>query len=926
MKTIYYFFVFATIFFNICATKIGFCQSTNDQQTQSISAQKIVDEISLFIDDDTAIVCYVNLLAVKDGYKLVSIAERLAKVESFHERMRHNFTLLNQSINKKIFEQAAENLLPLIEHGVTHLYVILNMRDLKFGAYFVIPDVQENSDKAKCIEGFFNATTDDKNNKSESLTWSVFEKNYMIVGGQNPVLTGIVIFYIEDEQMTQMLLMPQFSSATCRYYNLLPADRRKYINERFKNFKPSVNKKFQLGIEEVTDCNFIKAVFLFPDSVVAWEFMHLKKMDAPLNQTTFDFLKSTRDYVAFGIDNGQPKIKLTVQCKSPEDAVKFKKFIDDTWRSIINNYFVFFFSQNIQWRSENDPKPMSPSDLADFFVSLLPRPKGNKLVTVIDQNYTNNILKNNKQNIDQTRFDSGNEFIITKNQYDLIGRFTNISHVGENKTIYADYDLKWDNANRITDFDFTYLNGPAKRNESKYAYDKTSQLINANYNFMQSEQYNFDPNGNRKTVEIQGQKQNYKTGEYNRLLSDENYSYEYDHEGNRISKTDKEGKVTKYFWDNRNRLIKVQTSTATTEYIYDYLNRLVQRKQGDTETIFVHDDWQIVLQFGNENLKPTHRYLWGTIQDELICDNNSWVLGDHINTIRDTIKSDGIVTEHLEYDSFGKLISEIKNNNTTYFAYTSKLTDKSSDLQWNVNRWYDSNIGRWMREDPIGFESTDNNLYRYSDNCAIDSVDFNGNFSVNTFLNAFIYPGNFEINFPFIWGTQFVGTVDITSTDNNCCLNYQLKVGVSFSIRNQVIRILGRVLPRRIQNFITQHLPDVSVNIMALGDLGKLYDPFANQTTCQCITCSRKCEVGLTGGVGIGNTNRGGGRGENQTDLNDKQKRSFFSFGASGVGYGTYDFCSGNIQVELAAYFSIAINLRFFAYNRNITLKIFQYP
>ncbi|MDR2644317.1 MAG: hypothetical protein LBC74_16165, partial [Planctomycetaceae bacterium] len=67
----------------------------------------------------------------------------------------------------------------------------------------------------------------------------------------------------------------------------------------------------------------------------------------------------------------------------------------------------------------------------------------------------------------QSRFDSGKLIIETKNKFNELGRLTNLSHLGDNKT-YADYDLTWDNANRITDFDFTYLNGPPKKNESKY--------------------------------------------------------------------------------------------------------------------------------------------------------------------------------------------------------------------------------------------------------------------------------------------------------------------------------------------------------------------------------------------------------------------------------------------------------------------------
>jgi RHS repeat-associated protein len=297
-----------------------------------------------------------------------------------------------------------------------------------------------------------------------------------------------------------------------------------------------------------------------------------------------------------------------------------------------------------------------------------------------------------------------------KNKYDETGRLINISHADNQKT-YADYDITWDNGNRITDFDFTYLNGPAKKNQSNYSYDKTSQLTSATYNFMQDERYNFDLNGNRIKAEIQNKEQTYKTAEYNRLISDNDSEYKYDLEGNRISKISNVGSTIKYYWDNRNRLVKIETPNGSIEYIYDHQNRIVLRKQGETKTTFIHDGWQIILQFDND--KPTHRYLWGTKQDELICDNDNWTLNDHLNTIRDIVKSDGAVESHLEYNSFGKIISTTKNDSSLQFAYTGKLTDKVSELQWNINRWYDAKVGRWVSEDPIGFEANDVNLYRY---------------------------------------------------------------------------------------------------------------------------------------------------------------------------------------------------------------------
>ncbi|MDR3110931.1 MAG: RHS repeat-associated core domain-containing protein, partial [Planctomycetaceae bacterium] len=191
------------------------------------------------------------------------------------------------------------------------------------------------------------------------------------------------------------------------------------------------------------------------------------------------------------------------------------------------------------------------------------------------------------------------------------------------------------------------------------------------------------------------------------MLSDNENSYQYDNEGNRITKISGSG-TTKYSWDNRNRLVKVETPTETVEYVYDYQNRLVKRTLDNNVTVFVHGKYQIVLQLDNN--KPTHQYLWGTNQDELLCDNDNWTLGDHLNSVRDVVSANGSIT-HFEYVTFGKLLSA--NTDNTVIAYTGKMRDNVSDLQWNINRWYDANVGRWASEDPIGFEGGDNNLFRY---------------------------------------------------------------------------------------------------------------------------------------------------------------------------------------------------------------------
>jgi RHS repeat-associated protein len=54
----------------------------------------------------------------------------------------------------------------------------------------------------------------------------------------------------------------------------------------------------------------------------------------------------------------------------------------------------------------------------------------------------------------------------------------------------------------------------------------------------------------------------------------------------------------------------------------------------------------------------------------------------------------------------------------TLIRYTGRPFDLATDLQNNLNRWYDALVGKWTSEDPIGFGGGDANLYRYVANAA----------------------------------------------------------------------------------------------------------------------------------------------------------------------------------------------------------------
>ena len=346
--------------------------------------------------------------------------------------------------------------------------------------------------------------------------------------------------------------------------------------------------------------------------------------------------------------------------------------------------------------------------------------------------------------------------------YDATGRLTDLTYT--KTTTLVDYDWVFDAASRMTQY-VNSIDGTVD-----YTNDDAGQLTEADYDYQTDESYTYDDNGNRVTANGD----TYVTGDNNQLLSDDTYRYAYDDEGNRTSKfidvdasgtlTTGDTDITTYDWDYRNRLVSVEhfttyanydagTSDQLVTYAYDHQNRLVGRTldpdgtsgaSDEKQIIFIHEDNQIALQFdktGTGDLAAadlSHRYLWGQVVDQILADETVddggaedvlWALTDHLNTVRDLVSydpgSDATTVEgHITYDVFGKITNTPAVD--ILFGFTGRLLDKDTDLQNNLNRWYDAEVGRWLSEDPIGFDAGDMNHYRYVGNKPQSKLDPHG--------------------------------------------------------------------------------------------------------------------------------------------------------------------------------------------------------
>jgi RHS repeat-associated protein len=190
------------------------------------------------------------------------------------------------------------------------------------------------------------------------------------------------------------------------------------------------------------------------------------------------------------------------------------------------------------------------------------------------------------------------------------------------------------------------------------------------------------------------------------------------------------------------------------EYAYDYANRWVYKRLDDDgdghaeqRRIFIYDGNQIVMDFWRTNSgdmqvgQLRERYLWGPAVDQILAEEAvdggtpdlvQWTLTDHLNTVRDIAKYNPgsdmtTVVNHLIYDAFGRVTAESNPAVDSLFLFTGRPFDSHTQLQNNLNRWYDPRVGRWVSEDPIGFAAGDGNLYRYAANVPLQSVDPAGN-------------------------------------------------------------------------------------------------------------------------------------------------------------------------------------------------------
>lgn len=370
---------------------------------------------------------------------------------------------------------------------------------------------------------------------------------------------------------------------------------------------------------------------------------------------------------------------------------------------------------------------------------------------------------------------SGNILSINDNQYRydgfhrIVSASTRLPEVVDNRNLVEEYFGTYENGeavegrNYLTEADlFPTEGGDGRINGQDYLQALVDLEADTNIDGLpfDEEFFTYDRNGNRLTLNQNGDEFIYTYGIRNRLekiyikkvgtLSQELYAeYTYDANGNTSSRTiyGEEGTETVLFeYDVINRLIKTVRGSEFTEYVYDNAgNRVIKSSSDGSLHLYLrHGTISVAMDIEvngdqTENKGEINRYLLsgdllaGRITITIAADNSqsserNYYHLDHLNSTKLVTDEAGIIVVNYTYRAFGEQLRRLDNSNNETddlgkYSYGGKELDEDINLYYFNARFYDATTGRFINVDPI---QDGTNWYVYCSNNPMSFVDPTG--------------------------------------------------------------------------------------------------------------------------------------------------------------------------------------------------------
>jgi len=260
---------------------------------------------------------------------------------------------------------------------------------------------------------------------------------------------------------------------------------------------------------------------------------------------------------------------------------------------------------------------------------------------------------------------------------------------------------------------------------SNYTNDAIYELTKAMQGAATTESYSYDPVGNRlSSLGVSS----YTNNSSNQLTSSSSASYGYDLNGNTLTSVTGSNTTT-YTWDFENRLTSVTLpgSGGTVTFKYDPFGRRIKKVTSTTTSVFAYDGDNLVEE-ANSSGAVVARYSQTQYVDEplamLRSASTSYYHADGLGSVTSLSNAAGALAQTYTFDSFGKQTAS-SGSLTNPFQYTSRELDSETSLYYFRARYFDPNIGRFISEDPLGWDEGPN-YYSYVDNSPLVLNDPSG--------------------------------------------------------------------------------------------------------------------------------------------------------------------------------------------------------
>jgi RHS repeat-associated protein len=170
---------------------------------------------------------------------------------------------------------------------------------------------------------------------------------------------------------------------------------------------------------------------------------------------------------------------------------------------------------------------------------------------------------------------------------------------------------------------------------------------------------------------------------------------------------------------------------------YDPFGRRIEKVSASGTSVYVYDGDNQIEEL-NSSGGVVARYTQGLGIDEPIALYRSgkkyYYHADGLGSVVALTDNHGTTKASYTYDAFGNYVQPEPppppSSVTNPFRYTGRELDSETGLYYYRARYYDSTIGRFLSEDPIGFDGG-SNLYAYVSNSPVNSLDPLGLVEVN---------------------------------------------------------------------------------------------------------------------------------------------------------------------------------------------------